>query len=564
MKKLPIGTDNFTKLIDEEFYYVDKTGLIRDLMNNWAEVNLFTRPRRFGKSLNMSMLQAFFDINGRSDLFNNLIISDYSDLCEKYQNKYPVIYITLKDVDGDSYSSVARAISNVIGMEARRFSELKDSKFLLPEEQKAYEQLIINADVGEASTIQLKDEVLKSSLLTLSNLLAKHYKSKVIILVDEYDVPLDKANGKKHYDKVVELIRGILSRVLKSNDDLQFAVLTGCLRVAKESIFTGLNNLHIMSIQDPMYDEYFGFVESEVYDLLKYYGLEDRKGTIDEWYDGYMFGKKKVYCPWDVLEYCFDAKAGWSGEPKTYWANVSGNSIVRRLLENANVTIKSEIESLLEGSSINKKLNNNLTYQEIYDTPENIWSVLFSTGYLTMVDTPRGEYTELKIPNLEVRTIFINQIKEWTNSLSNEIEANKLSELFFEGADFEVKEYINMFLKQTISIRDTYVKNARKENFYHGILLGLLGHNSNIVLRSNVESGEGYGDIIAFDSLNSRGFIIEVKYAHDRDLVSACKDGLKQIDKKNYSEYLIERNCKQIKKYSISCYMKECEVMIAT
>ena len=561
MKRIPIGTEDFKKLIEEDFYYVDKTKLISELLSNWAEVNLFTRPRRFGKTLNMSMLQAFFDIKANPKLFDGLNISEDEKLCDQYQNKYPVISISLKDVNGDSYISFVRSISNVIGLEARKFIELKDSDKLLQEEKVAYEQLTFNAQAGEASTIELKDEVLKASLLTLSNLLYKHYGTKVIILIDEYDVPLEKANGKKFYDKVVELIRGILSRVLKSNENVQFAVLTGCLRVAKESIFTGLNNLHIMSIQDPLYAEYFGFLENEVDDLLEYYGLSDRKQEVADWYDGYNFGGKSIYCPWDVLKYCFDANAGWTGLPKAYWANVSGNSIVRKLIDLQNVNIKTDIETLVEGGTIEKTINDNLTYQEIYSSPENIWSVLYTTGYLTMTQMPLDRSVELKIPNLEVREIFVNQIKEWIDETTDSASANDFSEFLFNGQTEEAEDYLVGFLRKTISIRDTYVKKYRKENFYHGILIGLLGHNDDIEIRSNAEAGEGYSDIVVLDEIKSRGYILEVKYADDKNLENACLSALKQIKEKKYEELFEDRGISFVNRYGIACYMKNCKII---
>lgn len=561
MKKIPIGTDNFIKLREEGFYYIDKTLLIKELLENWAEVNLFTRPRRFGKSLNMSMLQAFFDIKGNPDIFDGLNIQEQAEeLCSEHMNKYPVISITLKDVEGDSYAAVARALSNAIGIKAREFSELIDSKELLPEEIMAYKQLIANGDAGDLSTFELKDEVLKSSLLTLSSLLYKHYKRKVILLIDEYDVPLDKANGKKHYDKVVDLIRAILSRALKSNENLQFAVLTGCLRVGKESIFTGLNNLHIMSIQDMMYDEFFGFTKEEVIELLQYYGLEDRAQQVEDWYDGYLFGNKKVFCPWDVLKYCFDAKAGWKGTPHCYWANSSGNNIVRRLLDESTLNVRSEIEELVEYGTIKKVLNNNLTYQEIYDSADNIWSVLFATGYLTMTESPTDEFTELKIPNLEVRTIFVTQIMEWIKEQANETEVNNFCDMLFNGETENIKEFFNSFLKRTISIRDTFVPNAKKENFYHGVLIGILGNSNNLETKSNIEAGNGFSDITVFDDINRRGVVIEVKYAQNGDLKAACDEGLNQIEEKNYAAVFESRGIENIHKYAIACHLKECEV----
>lgn len=562
MRKIPIGTDNFTKLREEGFYYVDKTLLIKELLENWAEVNLFTRPRRFGKSLNMSMLQAFFDIKSNPAVFKGLnIVEQEKELCNQHMNKYPVISITLKDVEGDSYAAVFRSISNAIGFKAREFPELIDSDKLLEEEKKAYKQLIANADVGDISTFDLKDGVLKSSLLTLSNLLYKHYERKVILLIDEYDVPLDKANGKDYYNKVVELIRSILSRALKSNENLQFAVLTGCLRVGKESIFTGLNNLHIMSIQDMMYDEFFGFTKDEVKDLLQYYGLQDRMQQVEDWYDGYLFGNQKVFCPWDVLKYVFDVRAGWKGMPKCYWANSSGNNIVRKLLEQSTPNVKAEIEELVEYGTIRKVLNNTLTYQEIYDSPDNIWSVLFATGYLTMTEPPKDEYTDLKIPNLEVRTIFVNQIMDWIKEQSNQKEVNALCKMILEGETQKIKEFFNDFLKRTISIRDTFVPKAKKENFYHGVLLGLLGKSDYIRTESNVEAGNGYSDIAIFDTINSRGALIEVKYAENGDLQSACKKGLKQIEEKNYMELFRKAGIKNVNQYAISCYLKECDIM---
>ena len=338
-KKLPVGIENFEEFSKENFYYVDKTMFITELLQNWGKVNLFTRPRRFGKTLNMSMLKCFFEIGTDKSLFDGLKIAENRELCAEYQGQFPVIFISLKSVDGLTFASAAAALRTVIGREASRFQFLRDSDKLSKEDRESYEALI-HVDKG---LYDMKDELLAGSLKNLSQLLAKHYGRQVVLLIDEYDVPLDKAFQAGYYDEMVSLIRNLFGNALKTNDNLQFAVLTGCLRISKESIFTGLNNLKVHTIADPRYEEYFGFTDEDVDEMLAFYGLTSHKQVMQDWYDGYTFGKVSVYCPWDVINYCDLLRADPEAEPENYWANTSGNGIIRRLLKKADQTTRDEI-----------------------------------------------------------------------------------------------------------------------------------------------------------------------------------------------------------------------------
>ena len=564
-KKLPVGIESFEKLRTQDFYYVDKTLMIRDLIQRWGEVNLFTRPRRFGKSLNMSMLKAFFEIGGNRALFDGLKISEEKEICEEYMGKFPVISISLKDVEGSDYDVARTLLCSVIGNEALRFYELlKSSPKLNEVERRQYEQLVCT-DHEQRGSFAMSDSVLMGSLKTLSSLLEKHYEKKVILLIDEYDVPLSKANEQGYYNEMVFLMRNLLQQVLKTNSSLYFAVLTGCLRVAKESIFTGLNNFKIYSITDVRFDEYFGFTDSEVKEMLAYYGQEAKVQTVREWYDGYHFGTLDVYCPWDVISYCDDLIDDKDAAPKNYWINTSGNDVVRHFIEKmGNGVMKGEMEALIDGKEVEKEIHEDLTYHEIYDSVNHLWSMLFMTGYLTRQEPADGDRYKLVIPNLEIRSIFIRQIMAM---FKKEVAKDgKLLESFCnaleQGNAAEVEKLFSSYLKKSISIRDTFVQKTLKENFYHGILLGILGYKDGWILKSNKESGNGYSVICIYDVEKELGKIIEVKYAEESQFEVVCREAIAQIDKNRYAEELREEGCHSILKYGIACYKKRCQVTV--
>ncbi len=564
-KKLPVGIESFEKIRTQDFYYVDKTVMIRDLIQRWGEVNLFTRPRRFGKSLNMSMLKAFFEIGGNRALFDGLKISEEKEICEEYMGKFPVISISLKDVEGSDYDVARTLLCSVIGNEALRFYELlKSSPKLNEVERRQYEQLVCT-DHEQRGSFAMSDSVLMGSLKTLSSLLEKHYEKKVILLIDEYDVPLSKANEQGYYNEMVFLMRNLLQQVLKTNSSLYFAVLTGCLRVAKESIFTGLNNFKIYSITDVRFDEYFGFTDSEVKEMLAYYGQEAKVQTVREWYAGYHFGTLDVYCPWDVISYCDDLIDDKDAAPKNYWINTSGNDVVRHFIEKmGNGVMKGEMEALIDGKEVEKEIHEDLTYHEIYDSVNHLWSMLFMTGYLTRQEPADGDRYKLVIPNLEIRSIFIRQIMAM---FKKEVAKDgKLLESFCnaleQGNAAEVEKLFSSYLKKSISIRDTFVQKTLKENFYHGILLGILGYKDGWILKSNKESGNGYSDIWIYDEEKELGIIIEVKYAEESQFEVVCREAIAQIDKNRYAEELREEGCHSILKYGIACYKKRCQVTV--
>lgn len=561
-KKLPVGIEDFAEIRTEDFYYVDKTGMITDLLRNWGKVNLFTRPRRFGKSLNMSMLKNFFELGCEESLFENLDISKEQDLCEKYMGKYPVIFISLKDVCADDFQTARSMMCSVIGSEALRFKEIADSNRLSEVEKTRYHAFLRMDDTGN---FQLSDEMLMNGLLTLSRLLQKHYQKKVIILIDEYDVPLAKANEQGYYDEMAALIRNIFSSSLKTNDSLYFAVLTGCLRVAKESIFTGMNNLKILTISDVRFDEYFGFTDEEVKQMLAYYGLMDFYEPVKEWYDGYSFGNVDVYCPWDVISYCDELRANPKASPKDYWSNTSSNEAVKRFIEKAHTnTIKREIEKLVAGETVVKEIRQDLVYKGLYDSMENIWSMLYMTGYLTKRGEVSGDRVFLAIPNMEIRNIYTRQIMElFKKNAYNDGEAlHAFCEALKQGDAKKVEICFSEYLKKTISIRDTFVRKNTKENFYHGILLGLLGFKENWNVSSNKESGNGYNDIQVEIDEEETGIVIEVKYAQDGNMDSACAEALEQIERNDYASLLREDGMKHILKYGIACCKKNCKVVV--
>ena len=553
-KKLPIGIENFEEFSKENFYYVDKTMFIAELLNNWGKVNLFTRPRRFGKSLTISMLKCFFEINCEKALFDGMDILQEKELCKQYMGKFPVISISLKGVDGLNYQQAYAALRRLIGNEALHFYYLSDSPELLPDEKKTY-QALIHVEDGKFT---MDDEMLVDSLRTLSQLLSKHFSQKVILLIDEYDVPLDKAFQAGYYDEMIVLIRNLFSNALKTNEFLQFAVLTGCLRVSKDSIFTGLNNLKVHTITDVRYDQYFGFTEEEVSEMLAFYGLESYQDIIRDWYDGYRFGKVSLYCPWDVLNYCDELLADEEAEPENYWANTSGNDMVRRFIDKADKNTKNEIEQLVNGGTIVKSIKQELTYKDMDDSIENVWSILLATGYLTQRGRFFNRQFELAIPNKEVRELFIDLVKDWfketTRADWSRIE--KFCMAFPKGDVTRIGEMLHDYLWDSISVRDTAVRKNRKENFYHGMLLGLLQSQGNWLIQSNAELGEGYSDISICTS-EKIGIIIELKYAEDGNLEKGCEEALKQIEEKKYAAGLKWKGMKNIIKYGIAFCEKE-------
>ena len=562
-KKLPIGIDGFEKIRTNDFYYVDKTLFIKELLQNWGEVNLFTRPRRFGKSLNMSMLKCFFEIGSDPALFNSLKIAQEKELCEKYMGKFPVIFISLKSVDGLHFKAASDALRTVIGNASKRFRFLLESPSLGEKDKTAYERLI-NVDSRSDASYAMSDATLIDSLNTLSQLLAQHYGQKVILLIDEYDVPLDKAFQSGYYDEMINLIRSLLGNALKTNESLYFAVLTGCLRISKESIFTGLNNLKVHTISDIRYDEYFGFTDAEVDEMLKFYGLSSYKDVIRDWYDGYRFGDTEVYCPWDVINCCDELLADPYAEPENYWANTSGNGLIRRLLKKANQSTRNEVEQLINGGTITKPIRQELTYREVEDSIDNIWSVLYSTGYLTCRRRVPGKRMELALPNREVRELFIELVKDW---FEETIQAdmgriNRFCAAFPKGDVSTIQDMLHDYLWDSISVRDTAVRRNMKENFYHGMLLGLLRSQDSWLVKSNAETGEGYSDI-SIQTPERTGIVIELKYAEDGNLEAACSEALKQIEEKKYAEGLKRRGTKKIIKYGIAFCEKECLVVMA-
>ena len=562
-RKLPVGIEKFEEIRREGFYYVDKTTMIRDLLRKWGEVNLFTRPRRFGKSLNMSMLKAFFEIGCDKTLFDGLAISGEQDLCEKYMGKFPVISVSLKGVNGADYETARALLCSVIGNEAARFRFLLETDRISELEKELYRQLLIT-DPNRQGMYAMPDAVLMGSLKTLSMLLKEYYKTEVIILIDEYDVPLAKASERGYYESMALLIRNLFEQALKTNDSLYFAVMTGCLRVAKESIFTGLNNLKLLSVTNVRFDEYFGFTDEEVRELLRYYGREDRYEAMREWYDGYRFGNVDVYCPWDVISYCDELLDDPELLPRDYWSNTSGNEAIRHFIEKVDHGLtRSEIEALVSGEILTKEIHEDLTYNRLYDSVDHIWSVLFATGYLTQRGKAEGKRYRLAIPNREIRNIFTEQImtmfKEAVAKDGESLDA--FCAALQKGDAQEAERLFTAYLGKTISIRDTSVRKASKENFYHGILLGILGFKSGWYVRSNEESGEGWSDILVRLENEDTGMIIEIKYAEEGRYGAACEQALRQIEEKDYTAKLKEEGCSLILKYAVACFRKKCRIV---
>ena len=564
--KLPVGIENFEEIRKLGFYYIDKTRLIEQLLQGWGKVTLFTRPRRFGKTLNMSMLKSFFEIGTDKTLFDGLYISGNKELCDEHMGKYPVIFLSFKGVEGLTYDEAFDALVRVIGKEISRVSFLADSDKLTMLEREQYKGLTI---IEDGSFVFSKDKLI-SSLQLLSQLLYKHYGQKVVILIDEYDVPLDKAFQNGYYKEMVSLIRGLFGQALKTNEFLQFAVLTGCLRVSKESIFTGLNNFEINSIVDIDHDEQFGFTDDEVMKLLSDYDRSERYHDAKEWYDGYHFGNADIYCPWDVINFAKKLVSDPSARPSAFWINSSGNDMVKRFVDKADQTTRDEIEKLVAGGFVEKQLRLDLTYDEIDSTIDNLWSVLFTTGYLTKIGEVKVPDSEsyaykLVIPNKEVREVFILQIQEWFKAVvaKDDDTMKLLSRAILDKDDKQIARQLNIVMSRMISILDTKAPDAMKENFYHGLLLGLLrGSNPDWLIKSNRESGDGFSDILIEPEDPDAGIVIEVKYAKEmKELDAACEAAMAQIKNKRYDEALRDEGRCDILAYGIAFCRKRCRVV---
>ncbi len=558
---LPIGIEEFNEIRNGKFYYIDKTGLIEQLLGQWGKVNLFTRPRRFGKTLNMSMLRYFFEIGTDKALFDGLSISENAELCREYMGKFPVIFLSFKDVEGLTFEQARYSLAEKIAKEAKRFRFLLESDRLEADEKDHYRAII--AQNGGQFT--MNERILPSSLQILSELLQKHYGKKTIILIDEYDVPLDKAFQNGYYKEFVALIRGVLGQALKTNEALQFAVLTGCLRVSKESIFTGLNNFKVLSITDTRFDEQFGFTEAEVKTLLEAYHLENHMSEIKEWYDGYRFGDADVYCPWDVMNHVDKLWENPDAEPESYWINSSSNDLVKRFISKADRTTREEIEQLLAGGKIEKEIRLELTYDEIDSSIDNVWSVLFTTGYLTQVGKPKRSVYQLKIPNAEVREVFRYQISEWfKNTVQNDmVGLRPFWKAFSEGNAQGVEEILTETLGRTISVLDPKGSGSEKESFYHAFLSGMLVGNGAWGVFSNKESGNGFADLMVETENPNAGFVIELKSVERiSELDSACKKAMAQIHDRQYDAYLRNEGRNDIWAYGIAFYKKRCKVVV--
>ena len=552
--KLPVGIDNFEKIRRNNFYYIDKTKLVEQALHNWSEVTLFTRPRRFGKTLGMSMLRSFFEIGTDKSLFDGLYISQNKALCDEHMGKYPVIFLTLKGVEGLTFADAKMMLKSILSTEMDRHYYLKTSDALTDEDKAYFVKMLTGTD-----------ENINDSLRKLSQLLYKHYGKKVVILIDEYDVPLDKAYQNGYYHEMVSLIRGLFGQALKTNDYLQFAILTGCLRISKESIFTGLNNFKVLSIMDARFDEQFGFTDSEVEELLAAYNLDSHFTEIKEWYDGYHFGNADVYCPWDVINYVDLLRFEPTAKPQDFWSNSSGNALVRRFIDKADVQTKDEIERLIAGEYIEKEISQELTYDEIDKSIANLWSVLFTTGYLTKQGVTDDGKVRLSIPNREIKNLFIKKIREWfSDTTANDGKTlEQFCNAFVEKDTEKIEQLFGDYLWNTISIRDTAVAKDKKENFYHGILLGLLGYKASWLIKSNTESGTGYSDILVEVPNNRTGIVIELKYAENGDMDAACDEALKQIEEKSYVDKLKQDGMRNFIKYGITCFKKDCKVVVS-
>lgn len=555
-KRLPVGIENFEKIRRDGFYYVDKTDLIKELLENWGEVNLFTRPRRFGKTLNMSMFQCFFEIGCDKSLFDGLRIAEESTLCETYMGKFPVISISLKGIDAADYETARNLMVKVVNEEARRFQFLTESSRLTDTDKMLFGQLLQK---------EMDDETLFCSLRELTELLRKHYEKQVIVLIDEYDVPLAKANELGYYDEMVRLIRGIFGSALKTNHNLYFAVLTGCLRVAKESIFTGVNNFNTFTITDVDFDEYFGFTDAEVKEMLEEYQLGSSYEDVREWYDGYRFGNVDVYCPWDVICYVNKRRTDPVLQPQNYWLNTSGNEVVRHFIEALGDGVtKTEMERLIGGEIVQKEIHEEMTYHDLYADMGNVWSVLFMTGYLTQRGRADGNLYNLVIPNREIRNIFTEQImKMFQEQAEQDGETlGRFCDALEQGNAEEAERCFTGYMRKTVSIRDTFVRKATKENFYHGMLIGLLGFKEGWTVMSNREAGDGFSDIQILIDDAETGIVIEVKYAQNGDLEAECQKALTQMRALHYEDGMRNAGMQKVFKYGIACWKKTCKVVV--
>ena len=562
LRKLPIGMENFVEIRRNNFYYVDKTRLIEQLVEKWSEVSLFTRPRRFGKSLNMSMLRAFFEVGAEANLFDGLYISHRRELCEQYMGKYPVISFTLKNIEGQSFDEVKKSMKYLIGTIARQYSFLLESEKLSVVEKEIYRALLFTNEDG---TFQMSDVALEKSLYRLTELLEKHYHKKVIVLIDEYDVPLEKAFHHGYYDEMVILIRNLFGNVLKTNEHLKMAVLTGCLRIAKESIFTGLNNFKVYPITMRAFDESFGFTDEEVQKMLTYYGLEEDYEIVKAWYDGYRFGDVDVYCPWDVINYCSDRQYDPKLEPQNYWANTSSNDIISHFIDGMGgqrKVTRIELERLINGETVQKEINQELTYKELYSSIDNLWSTLFMTGYLTQKGDSNGKRYNLAIPNQEIRNIMTDHILQLFKEdvAKDGAMVETFCQALVDGNANRIEQLFTEYLMKTISVRDTFVRKPVKENFYHGILLGILSYKGGWYVTSNRESGDGFSDIMVRIDDEDVGIIIEVKYAENGKEEEMSRKALLQIHEKHYEKVLLDEDIHKVMKYGIACNKKKCKV----
>lgn len=562
LRKLPIGMENFVEIRRNNFYYVDKTRLIEQLVEKWSEVSLFTRPRRFGKTLNMSMLRAFFEVGAEANLFDGLYISLKKELCEQYMGKYPVISFTLKNIEGQSFGEVKKSMKYLIGTIARQYSFLLESEKLSVVEKEIYRALLFTNEDG---TFQMSDVALEKSLYRLTELLEKHYHKKVIVLIDEYDVPLEKAFHHGYYDEMVILIRNLFGNVLKTNEHLKMAVLTGCLRIAKESIFTGLNNFKVYPITMRAFDESFGFTDEEVQKMLTYYGLEEDYEIVKAWYDGYRFGDVDVYCPWDVINYCSDRQYDPKLEPQNYWANTSSNDIISHFIDGMGgqrKVTRIELERLINGETVQKEINQELTYKELYSSIDNLWSTLFMTGYLTQKGDSNGKRYNLAIPNQEIRNIMTDYILQLFKEdvAKDGAMVETFCQALVDGNADRIEQLFTEYLTKTISVRDTFVRKPVKENFYHGILLGILSYKGGWYVTSNRESGDGFSDIMVRIDDEDVGIIIEVKYAENGKEEEMSRKALLQIHEKHYEKVLLDEDIHKVMKYGIACNKKKCKV----
>ena len=562
LRKLPIGTENFVEIRRNNFYYVDKTRLIEQLVEKWSEVSLFTRPRRFGKTLNMSMLRAFFEVGAEANLFDGLYISHKKELCEQYMGKYPVISFTLKNIEGQSFDEVKKSMKYLIGTIARQYSFLLESEKISVVEKEIYRALLFTNEDG---TFRMSDVALEKSLYRLTELLEKHYHKKVIVLIDEYDVPLEKAFHHGYYDEMVILIRNLFGNVLKTNEHLKMAVLTGCLRIAKESIFTGLNNFKVYPITMRAFDESFGFTDEEVQKMLTYYRLEEDYEIVKAWYDGYHFGDVDVYCPWDVINYCSDRQYDPKLEPQNYWANTSSNDIISHFVDGMGgqrKVTRIELERLINGETVQKEINQELTYKELYSSIDNLWSTLFMTGYLTQKGDSNGKRYNLAIPNQEIRNIMTDHILQLFKEdvAKDGAMVETFCQALVDGNANRIEQLFTEYLMKTISVRDTFVRKPVKENFYHGILLGILSYKGGWYVTSNRESGDGFSDIMVRIDDEDVGIIIEVKYAENGKEEEMSRKALLQIHEKHYEKVLLDEDIHKVMKYGIACNKKKCKV----